>query len=128
MAHLLLVDDDNNLVKIFGALLRSEGHDVRTACTGEEGLKVLRAALLPDVVVLDVDMPILDGPGMAHQMVLHDAGEEKIPVILVSGRVDLVQIARRMGTTYFVQKPADFGKFLSVLSQALSERLAPSSA
>ncbi len=89
---------------------------------------MLRAAPLPDVIVLDVDMPVLDGPGMAHQMLLHDAGEEKIPVILVSGRSDLAQIARRMGTTYFLQKPTDFEMFLSVLGRALRERLAPTSA
>jgi CheY-like chemotaxis protein len=128
MGHLLLVDDDNDLVDVFGALLRSEGHDVRTACSGKEGLNMLRAAPLPDVIVLDVDMPVLDGPGMAHQMLLHDAGEEKIPVILVSGRSDLAQIARRMGTTYFLQKPTDFEMFLSVLGRALRERLAPTSA
>jgi CheY-like chemotaxis protein len=55
MAHRLLVDDDSDLVEAFGELLRAEGHEVRTARTGEEGLKALRGAPLPDVVVLDVD-------------------------------------------------------------------------
>ena len=78
MAHLLLVDDDNDVVEALGELLRAEGHEVHSASTGEEGLAVLRAASLPDVLVLDVDMPILGGPGMAHQMLLHDAGEEHV--------------------------------------------------
>jgi CheY-like chemotaxis protein len=125
IAHLLVVDDDNDVVEVLGELLRSEGHEVRTACTGEKGLQVLRAAPLPDVVVLDVDMPVLGGPGMAREMLLHGGGEEKIPVILVSARADLAEIAGRMGTRYFVQKPADVGRFLSVLGQALSERLGP---
>ena len=128
MAHLLLVDDDSDVVEAFAEVLRAEGHEVRTARTGEEGLRALRAAPLPDLVVLDVDMPVLGGPGMAHQMLLHDAGEEKIPILLVSGSDNLPQIARRMGTPYFLRKPCDVGPFLDILGRALRERSAPSSA
>ena len=86
MAHLLLVDDDNDIVEAFGDLLGGEGHEVHSASTGEEGLVVLRASPLPDVLILDVDMPVLGGPGMAHKMLLHDAGEEHVPIILMSAR------------------------------------------
>ena len=128
MAHLLLVDDDNDLVESLGDLLRREGHVVHTAGTGEEGLQFLRSASLPDAVILDVDMPILGGPGMAHEMLVHDAGEERIPIILVSGNDDLPQIAKRMGTAYFLAKPCGIDAFLHLLDRALSERRAPSSA
>ncbi len=128
MADLLLVDDDGDIVEALAELLRLEGHEVRTARNGAEGLQALHAAPLPDVVVLDVDMPVMGGPAMAHQMLLHDAGEEKIPVTLVSGRPDLPQIAARMGTPYFVPKGTDFDKFLNVLDRALRERVAPSTA
>src|SRR5687768_9394612 len=80
MADILLVDDDNDLVEALADLLRAKGHDVHTAATGEEGLRVLRSASLPDALVLDVDMPVLGGPGMAHKMLLHDVGEEWIPI------------------------------------------------
>src|SRR5450432_2945213 len=112
MAHLLLVDDDNDIVEAFGDLLRAEGHDVHSASTGEEGLVVLRASPLPDVLVLDVDMPVLGGPGMAHKMLLHDAGEENIPIILMSARDDLPQVARQMGTSYVLRKPASIDSIL----------------
>ena len=128
MARLLLVDDDSDLVEAYSELLRSEGHEVRTAGAGEEGLQALRSAPLPDVLVLDVDMPVLGGPGMAHKMLLHDAGEERIPILLISGRDDLPQIAERMGTPYCLKKPGDIGQFLDTLARALRERGAPSSA
>ena len=128
MAHLLLVDDDNDVVELFAEFLRGEGHQVRTASTGEEGLVALRSAPLPDLLVLDVDMPVLGGPGMAHKMLLHDAGEEDVPILLMSGREDLPQIAGQMGTPYFLKKPADIGQVLEMLGRALRERSAPSTA
>jgi len=128
MARLLLVDDDNDIVAAFGELLRDEGHEVHTASTGEEGLVVLRASPLPDALIVDVDMPILGGPGMAHEMLLHDAGEEKLPIILVSAREDLPAIARKMGTSYVIQKSTTIDALLKVIARALRERRAPSSA
>ena len=101
---------------------------MRTASTGEEGLLVLRSGPLPDALMLDIDMPVLGGPGMAHKMLLHDAGEEKIPIILMSARRDLREVARTMGTSYVVTKPTSIEEFLDVLGRALRERLAPTSA
>jgi DNA-binding response OmpR family regulator len=128
MANLLVVDDDNDLVATLDEILRGEGHDVHKASTGEDGLIVLRGASLPDAVVLDVDMPVLGGPGMAHKMLLHDAGEENVPIILMSARQDLREIARKMGTAYVVKKPTTIDAFLTVLDRALRERRGPSSA
>src|ERR1700687_3685586 len=111
MANVLIVDDDFDIADASGTLLESAGHQIRIGHTGEEGLASLFEAPLPDCVVLDVDMPVLNGPGMAHQMLLNDAGEEKIPIVLVSGRDDLSQVAARMGTPYFLAKAAnDYGK------------------
>lgn len=128
MAHILLVDDDDDVVDALAELLRRKEHDVLTASTGEEGLAVLRASSLPDAVVLDVDMPVLGGPGMAHKMLLHDAGEESIPIILMSGRPDLAQIAEEMGTPYYLAKPATIEAFMTVLDRTLRERHPPTSA
>jgi DNA-binding NtrC family response regulator len=128
MAHVLLVDDDNAIVDALREVLRAEGHEVHTASTGEEGLVVLRASPLPDAVVLDVDMPVLGGPGMAHKMLLHDAGEERIPIILMSGSENLREIAREMGTPYVIKKPATIQTVLIVLDRALRERRGPQSA
>jgi CheY-like chemotaxis protein len=128
MANLLLVDDDGDLVELLADQLRSEGHEVRTASNGEEGLEALRTPPLPDAVILDVDMPILGGPGMAHQMLLHDAGQELIPIILLSAKNNLAEIAKKMGTSYFLRKPCDLTAFLGLLDRALHERTPPASA
>lgn len=128
VARLLLVDDDNDITAALGALLRARGHEVRIASTGEEGLQALRAAPLPDALILDVEMPVLGGPGMAHDMLLHDAGEERIPILLMSARHDLPAIAAKMGTPYFLAKPSSLDALLKLLDRALRERAAPSAA
>lgn len=127
--HILMVDDNLELIEIFAELLRRAGHVVRTVGSGEEGLKLLRTTPLPDVVVLDVDMPPgMSGPAMAHQMFLHDAGQEDITVVLVSGNEDLAAVAKRMRTPYWMTKPANLAGFLTILKRVRVENTAPASA
>ena len=130
MANVLIVDDDVDMADASRLLLESVGHRIRIGHSGKEGLATLSAAPLPDCVLLDVEMPLLDGPGMAHQMFLNDGGEEKIPILLISGRDDLSQIAARMGTPYFLEKASrDYcDVLLKMLELVLRERRAPASA
>jgi FixJ family two-component response regulator len=51
-----------------------------------------------------------------------------IPIILVSGKNDLAEIAKKMGTSYFLRKPCDLTTFLALLDRALRERTPPASA
>lgn len=127
MANILIVDDDLDTVELSQHLLESAGHLVQTGRNGEEGLASLCGGPLPDCLLLDVDMPVLSGPGMAHQMLVHDAGQEKIPILLVSGRDDLPKVASRVGTPYFLKKAsADYGAtLLELLGRALRERSEP---
>jgi CheY-like chemotaxis protein len=130
MANVLIVDDDPETVELSSTLLESVGHCVTKGCNGEEGLKSLGAGPLPDCVLLDVDMPVLNGPEMAHRMRVHDAGEDRIPIVLVSGRDDLAAVAARMGTPYFLRKAArDYAQaLLKLLERALHERRSPATA
>lgn len=128
LANLLIVDDDFDIVELMTEVLETEGHAVRSARTGEDGLKMLRSAPLPDSILLDVDMPVLGGPGMAHKMLLHDSGEEDVPIILCSARSDLPSLASEMGTPYWLTKPFELSALLTVLQRAIRERVAPACA
>jgi FixJ family two-component response regulator len=130
MANVLIVDDDFDIVDASRELLESVGHCVRVGHSGAEGLASLSAAALPDCLLLDVDMPTMSGPGMAHQMLLRDSGEQKIPILLVSGRNDLPAVAARMGTPYFLAKGSvDYSNvLLKLLDRAIIERRAPACA
>ncbi len=104
MAKILIVDDDVDVAELLSSLLEARGHEVRRAADGHEGLRLLEEEL-PDLLILDVEMPQLTGPDVVYRMIVHDAGMEDIPVLLVSGVVGLSSVAERVGTPYFVGKP-----------------------
>jgi DNA-binding NtrC family response regulator len=124
MADLVIVDDDNDLAELLAEFLRMEGHEVRVAHDGDDGLKVILEGLA-DIVISDVEMPILTGPALARAMCVRDAGLENIPVILCSGVLNLPAVAAAIGTPYFLAKPCDLDTLKGVLSRALAERRAP---
>jgi len=124
MAEVLVVDDDMDIGDLLALLLRDLGHGVRVARNGEEGLSLCYAQK-PDLVLLDVEMPVLTGPQMALRIFLHDMGYEEVPIVLLSGVVDLKQIAAMVGTPYFLAKPYDLESLLPVIDRALAERVPP---
>jgi CheY-like chemotaxis protein len=124
LADILIVDDCTDLALTLGEMLTLSGHTVRIATDGHEGLAALDERL-PDLVVLDVDMPLLDGPSMAHRMLIRDVGREEIPIVLASGNVDLLDVAALVGTPYAVPKPSPPEVILGVVDRALYERVAP---
>jgi DNA-binding response OmpR family regulator len=128
MSTILVVEDDFDLSEIVSDLLREEGYCVKNAYTGAEGLAILRSQKLPNLILMDVDMPVMNGIGMAHEMVVHDAGEEMIPIILCSSRVDLKALAAKIGTPYYMAKPFDISSLLTKVIFVLNEHRKPHAA
>ncbi len=124
MADVLIVDDDVDLATTLGEVLHSEGHRTRVAFNGLEGLAAMEE-WLPDVLLLDVEMPVLDGPSMAYRMLVHDAGRERVPIIVSSGYADIDAVAERIGTPYRIQKPCSLEALRRVVARAATERHPP---
>ncbi|MGZ6089350.1 MAG: response regulator [Polyangiales bacterium] len=124
MADLLVVDDDPDLAEALECVLLAYDHVVRVARNGEQALELIDERL-PDLVLLDVEMPVLDGPSMAYRMLLTDMGREKIPIIFMSGVIDLHVVAAKVGTPYFLGKPYNLDALLTLLDRALVERRPP---
>jgi CheY-like chemotaxis protein len=124
MSELLIVDDDSDLADLLEDALVAEGHHIERAANGAQGLEKL-AAHIPDAIVLDVEMPELDGPAMALEMYLHDRGLETVPIVLVSGIVGLPRLAARVGTPYFLSKPYTLEAVRKLCDKALAERVSP---
>ncbi len=124
MADMLVVDDDFDTAEALSDFLLMYGHRLRMACDGVEGLRCLDERL-PDLVLLDVEMPRLNGPGMAYQMFLRDLGRERIPIVLLSGLLTLSEVAAAVGTPYFLGKPYSIDAALALIARALEERTPP---
>ena len=81
MTRILVVDDDRSQAEEFGVLLRNAGCDVTLAGNGREAMDLLRRDL-PDIVLTDLDMPVMDGLELV-QAIRRDY--PALPVILMSG-------------------------------------------
>lgn len=102
---LLLVEDDANLCYIIQGGLEDMigGYKVLTATNGEEGLKVWKAEQ-PDVIVADIEMPVMDGYEMVKRIREED---EHIPILFTSGRVSPKDVVKgyELGVNNYVKKP-----------------------
>lgn len=81
---ILVVEDEGDFLKAIQAVLEAEGYDVHTATTGKEGL-ALAKSLLPDLVILDVMLPELDGYKICR-LLKFDERYKKIPIIMLTAR------------------------------------------
>lgn len=124
MADVLIVDDSSDLRTLLAVFMGMAGHAVREACDGRQGLDAI-AERSPDLVLLDVEMPVLTGPEMAYQLFLRDCGDENIPVVLISGVVGLHEVAAMVGTPYFLKKPYSVEALNEIVDRALKEQIPP---
>ena len=99
---IILVDDDSNILASVSVALRAEGWDVETYPDGEKGLIALQRNS-PDIAVLDIKMPRLDGMELLKKLrVFSD-----VPVIFLTSKDDEVDeaIGLRMGADDYITKP-----------------------
>ncbi len=118
--RVLIIDDERNIRRTFKMVLESEGMTVSVAGTGEEGLDLVQAEP-PDVVVLDVRLPGIDGLEVLQR--LHK-GEGKVPVIMISGHGTIATAveATRHGAFDFIEKPLSKERLVVAIRNALEVR------
>ena len=81
--RVLIVDDDETVLKMLARALSLEGYDVRTAATSIEGLNEAERTP-PDVILLDLRMPFVNGIGFLYRL-RAQAGHEHTPVAIITG-------------------------------------------
>lgn len=105
---IIFVDDDPILREFAVVNLTTEHATVATACDGEEALKVIEA-FQPDIMLLDLEMPNMDGFEVLQRLRASEAWA-RLPVIVVTGREDVGAVDRAFsaGATSFVVKPLNW--------------------
>lgn len=119
--RILLIDDDEAMVDVLAIRLAQQGYDILVADSGHQGVEVADRER-PDLVVLDLRLPDVDGFTVCQQ--LSDNGATcMIPVIILSGmeRPDIIRRSRAAGCQYFVRKPYDPNALLILIQHALDE-------
>ncbi len=120
MAKVLIIDDSPTEVHVLQTLLERNGYKVVVANSGEEGIVVAKETL-PDVVLMDVVMPGMNGFQATRQL-SKQAETEKIPVIIVTTKdqeTDKVW-AKRQGAADYIVKPVQEKALLESLNRVLA--------
>ena len=118
--RILLVDDDKNLVKVLKVALKKAGYAVLVAYDGEEALKRIKG-ITPDLVILDVMMPKMDGIEVAKYLSTIE-GSHRIPIIFLSVKLSQEEVRRgyRAGADWYLGKPFDKEELLTAVAALLS--------
>ncbi len=118
-AKILIVEDDRHIVALVRYILEREGYDVRVARDGVEGLDTARE-YMPDLVVLDLNMPRMDGVEMCRRL----KSEQNPLVIFLTVHTERTAMARgyRAGADDYMVKPFELEDLLTHVKTLLDKR------
>jgi two-component system response regulator MprA len=119
MAKVLLVDDEPDILLMLRMSFEDEGHEIVMAADGRMGLERLQEHR-PDVVVLDMMMPVVDGWGVLEAKQVEG---DTTPVIVVSAKSDPKDCRRalELGAVEYVVKPFDLDRLLALVTAVAGE-------
>tara|TARA_B110001454_G_scaffold205030_1_gene214289 strand:- start:432 stop:1397 length:966 start_codon:yes stop_codon:yes gene_type:complete len=120
MATILVVDDELGIRALLSEILSDEGHSVEVAENAAQA-RALREQCQPDLVLLDIWMPDVDGVTLLKEW--SASGQLTMPVIMMSGHgtIDTAVEATKVGAQAFLEKPITMQKLLRAVEQGLSK-------
>jgi len=115
VATLFLIDDDAEILDALRHVLTFEGYEVQCAFNGAEALDRLQGGLQPDLIVLDLMMPVMDGRTFRARQMANPAWA-RIPVVVCSA----YDIAGVFGPVHSLKKPVDLVVLLALIASCLA--------
>jgi CheY-like chemotaxis protein len=117
-ASVLIVDDNKDMAQGLAKILKFHGHEVRTVYDGPDGITAARA-LLPQVILLDIGLPTLDGYHVARTLrTEREFSDVMIIAISGYGHEEDRSRSREAGMNHHLVKPVDLGMLTNLLSHA----------
>ncbi|MBR6469017.1 MAG: response regulator [Lachnospiraceae bacterium] len=118
MATVMIVDDSRTMRKMLAGALKQAGYEVvGDAGNGEEALKLLES-VKPDLITLDITMPVMDGMTTLEKIKERDPSQ-KVIMVSAAGQKDKVIGALKIGALDFIQKPFDEKTVLETVNRIL---------
>jgi DNA-binding response OmpR family regulator len=120
MAHILLVEDEADIVRLISIRLERLGHTINSADNGVAALDMARE-IMPDLILLDVMLPVLNG-FQVLQRLKADSATAAIPVLMLTARGHESDIAAGLegGADDYLIKPFSFPELIARVSTALA--------
>ena len=105
MKKILIVDDEEDIIEILQFVLEAQGYECITAMDGEEGLRLAKE-ILPDLIILDVMMPKINGYKISR-LLKYDAKYKNIPILMITARSqeEDKNIGEETGVDEYITKP-----------------------
>jgi CheY-like chemotaxis protein len=106
--RIFLIEDDEHDRYFFTLALKSIAHAELTdsAENGKEAIdKLLRAAILPDIIFTDIQMPLMDGVDFIHAALQRIPGISLIPIVAMSNELSRINKIKEVGARAFIKKP-----------------------
>jgi len=119
--RILIADDEEMVLEIMARKIASQGYEVITAKNGQEAWeKVLSDS--PDIIILDLSMPIMDGWAVLSQLRRHPPSRRWQPVIIVSAQSELESFKRgvNLEADHYLTKPCQIEDILRAIRLMLS--------
>ena len=113
--RVLIVDDDDELAEVLRQALRESGYAVATVRHGAAALELI-GQIQPDVILLDLTMPIMDGWSFVAQ---YRRSATAGRIVLVTGHPHVQEISQHLGVDAYVGKPFELNELLATLEQQL---------
>ncbi len=110
--RILIVDDDDSIRELVAMALEDEGYEVMTAAQGVQALQIA-AATPPDLILLDMRMPIMDGWAFARTY--HQLPGPHAPIIVLSATRNGLAVAEEVGAAGYLAKPFELVQLLTVV-------------
>ncbi len=117
LRKVLVVDDDDELAEVVRQVLRDAGYSVATVRHGAAALELVKH-VEPELILLDLSMPIMDGwPFVAQyrRIAKHDAR-----IVLLTGNASAPEIARTLGADGYITKPFDMKDLVAMVGRELA--------
>ena len=125
MTRILVVDDLKDITETMGLLFETLGHETTVAEDGRQAVDKTRA-FEPEIVFMDLDMPVLDGYEAAREIRAAALARQPFLVALTAWHGAAVEVATRaVGFDFYLRKPADTNALLALVAD-LSTRTRPS--